>query len=575
MVVHALGLVAGAACVGLSLLRLRRMVLRSEAVSAGPVYENFVELCRKIGLRRRVLLRFSPEPIMPMALGILRPAVMLPVSMVEKLNAAEINTLLAHELAHHRRLDLWVNWAQLIIGVLWWFNPIVWLLNRAIRRSREDCCDDLLLHRNLASSATYCDTLIRAARQLSRRTVLVSSLGFAQRLHPLATRMRRIMDPRIPRATRLSMSGLTMTLALTALLLPGVRGQLEGQPALTIDAGSAEGGTQKDRVKKGKLGRSTEESALSGSVVDADDQPIQSAHVTLYFVDSTWGLGNEVVETVTTDADGKFSLQSDLTYENANGTTYTDHYVLLATHPGFALAWKVIVSGSERELYHLTLTEPTTQKVLVTDSDDEPLSGSLVYLRGAGRKDDSNALFRTPFRVTEELGLLAATTDSDGIATVTNLPKTWCSLGASIPGYTNESWHGKDLPQEGAHIRLTPAATVSGRVLTPEGTPVPNAEVWFQAAWNLHWYVGVTTEEDGRYEVDDLVGRGASWCCDGGTGQYKVTIRHKGYATSEQTVQVDPGEEVTEFDINAVQGTLVRVSVLEPESNRPLGQARP
>ena len=68
--------------------------------------------------------------------------------------------ILAHELAHHRRRDLWINWVQLALTAVWWFNPVLWVLNRQIRKVREDCCDDLLLTRNLTTGQAYCDTLL-------------------------------------------------------------------------------------------------------------------------------------------------------------------------------------------------------------------------------------------------------------------------------------------------------------------------------------------------------------------------------------------------------------------------------
>ena len=221
LLLHALGVAAISAWVGSTFFRIRRMIRRAERVTDGPLYESFLGLCQEIGLRRGVRLILSPEPVAPMALGIVRPTVMLAASMVERLQPAEINTLLSHELVHHRRFDLWTNWIQLIVVAVWWFNPMAWLINRALRRTREDCCDDLLLCRKFTTSSAYSDTLMRVASQLSRSVPLGGTLGFAERLHPLGKRMARIMDPSLSRTKGLSGAGIVALLAVGAFVLPG------------------------------------------------------------------------------------------------------------------------------------------------------------------------------------------------------------------------------------------------------------------------------------------------------------------------------------------------------------------
>jgi len=115
-----------------------------------------------------------------------------------------------------------VNWTQLVLIAVWWFNPVVWLLSRALRRTREDCCDDLVLSRKLTTPDAYCETLLRAAAELSAPMPLSAVLGFAERLHPLANRLRRIMDGTIRRSGRLSFVGLLAVVAVAIFLLPGL-----------------------------------------------------------------------------------------------------------------------------------------------------------------------------------------------------------------------------------------------------------------------------------------------------------------------------------------------------------------
>jgi thiol-disulfide isomerase/thioredoxin/protocatechuate 3,4-dioxygenase beta subunit len=133
------------------------------------------------------------------------------------------DAILAHELAHHRRRDPWINWIQLALTAVWWFNPLIWVLNRQIRKVREDCCDDLLLTRNLTTGPAYCDTLLSAASRLTGRTTAGVALGFGDSLHPLGRRFERIMDQTLLRSPRLSIAGILFLSVLACVVLPGLR----------------------------------------------------------------------------------------------------------------------------------------------------------------------------------------------------------------------------------------------------------------------------------------------------------------------------------------------------------------
>ena len=248
MLLHAAGCLVVITWIVRQLTQLRRITRQAQPAKGGQLSEQFADVSSKLGLRRQPRLMISAQVHAPIAFGLLRPTVMLPVSVIEKLSPAEIRTILAHELAHYRRSDLWINWLQLILLAGWWFNPVLWLLNRTIRKVREDCCDDLLLARGLTSSDAYCDVLIRAAAQLSRRVPAGLTLGFADDIHPLGRRVARIMDRTIRRYHKVSALGVLLLLALGGLLLPGLKSQTAERvsqptpapsPVSAVRAGSA------------------------------------------------------------------------------------------------------------------------------------------------------------------------------------------------------------------------------------------------------------------------------------------------------------------------------------------------
>src|SRR5262249_5247230 len=151
-------------------------------------------LVLQLNLKRIPPLVVSDEVEAPMAFGFQKPAILLPGSVVERLSPGELKAVLAHELAHCQRGDLWLNWLQLMLLAVWWFHPVLWLVHRNLRVVREDCCDDLLLAREIISNDAYCDVLLRAAASLRPPLALSASLGFGELTHPLGRRLARITD---------------------------------------------------------------------------------------------------------------------------------------------------------------------------------------------------------------------------------------------------------------------------------------------------------------------------------------------------------------------------------------------
>ncbi|MCD4823872.1 MAG: PEP-CTERM sorting domain-containing protein [Phycisphaerae bacterium] len=225
MLIHAWGAMVVLAGVVRQIIKLAGLVGRAKTVTSGPVYDQLMLLAEEMGLRRQVRLLVTSRPIVPMAIGLWRLYIIVPGSVHNRLPSEHVRTILAHELAHHRRSDLWMNWFQIVLGMVWWFNPIFRLLNRTLRRLSEDCCDDLLLSRKLTTGENYCQALLTVATDLKRRHMLGVALGFADRMHPLGLRIKRIMDPELNRTPKLSFVTFLPIVVVAALVLPGLPSQ--------------------------------------------------------------------------------------------------------------------------------------------------------------------------------------------------------------------------------------------------------------------------------------------------------------------------------------------------------------
>lgn len=163
--------------------------LRSRGVSAVPehVRQLFERTARRLNLHRSVDILESSVVHCPIALGHLRPVVLLPASLISGLPISQLEAILAHELAHVRRHDYLVNLAQTLIESVFFYHPGVWWLSARVRDERENCCDDVAVAL-LDDRVTYG----RALLALSQWRKPTSALAIGAGGGSLRSRVRRL-----------------------------------------------------------------------------------------------------------------------------------------------------------------------------------------------------------------------------------------------------------------------------------------------------------------------------------------------------------------------------------------------
>ncbi|MTV56206.1 M56 family metallopeptidase, partial [Pseudoduganella buxea] len=148
-------------------------------------------MARRFGIRRPVRLGVSGEDLEgPMTAGCWRPIVLLPASLVTGMPPDLLEALLAHELAHIRRHDYFVNLVQSAIEILLFYHPTVWRLSQRIRIEREQVADDLA-----AGMLGEPRRLARALAELDKFQFSTSHFAPAAHGGDLMSRIKRLLRP--------------------------------------------------------------------------------------------------------------------------------------------------------------------------------------------------------------------------------------------------------------------------------------------------------------------------------------------------------------------------------------------
>ena len=127
-----------------SMGKIRTLKKKAKNIT-GPWSQLFNNLKTEAGILRKVEFLVSEHVSGPFITGVLKPAILVPASMLIQLSIRELEAILMHEIYHLKKLDHVFNLLQKLVEMLFFFNPAIWLLSRIIRAEREKRCDDLVL----------------------------------------------------------------------------------------------------------------------------------------------------------------------------------------------------------------------------------------------------------------------------------------------------------------------------------------------------------------------------------------------------------------------------------------------
>ena len=155
---------------------------------------RFIQLVEKMKLTVTPRLLISLETDVPMAIGWLKPVILLPVSMLSGLSTSQLEMLILHELAHIRRHDYLVNFIQTLVALLLFFHPAVQWISKQMRNEREYCSDDIAVQYS-GDAIAYAHTLADTAAICSKhKHPTIPKMAMAASGGDLKQRVVRLVD---------------------------------------------------------------------------------------------------------------------------------------------------------------------------------------------------------------------------------------------------------------------------------------------------------------------------------------------------------------------------------------------
>lgn len=171
----------------------RRMIGSAKVVKDTRLSTLVRHKVKQFKMRFTPMIAESVRVSTPVVVGITKPMILFPSSLLSGLSMGEIEAILAHELAHIRRFDHMLILIQRITESLFFFHPTTWMISRRITEDRELCCDDFVI-----SSGTdvvdYATSLVKVAELAFKSKKKILSVAAAgESPDHLISRVRRML----------------------------------------------------------------------------------------------------------------------------------------------------------------------------------------------------------------------------------------------------------------------------------------------------------------------------------------------------------------------------------------------
>ena len=169
----------------------------------------------------------SPRLLEPGVFGIVRPVLLLPESIHERLSAAQLSAIIAHEMCHVRRRDNLTAAIHMLVEATFWFHPAVWWIRARLLEERERACDEAVLQSG-SEAKVYAEGIVSVCRfYVESPLACASGIGGSD----LKERIARIMTPGFTRRLTFGRKILMAAIAFAVIVVPIGLGLMNAIPS--------------------------------------------------------------------------------------------------------------------------------------------------------------------------------------------------------------------------------------------------------------------------------------------------------------------------------------------------------
>jgi beta-lactamase regulating signal transducer with metallopeptidase domain len=565
-------------------------------------------LGERFGLRRCPQVRVLAARIPPLLWRLKRRAVIvLPSDLLHEIGTTEQTALVAHELAHYRRGDHLIRWAEAVVLGLYWWHPVVWWARRRLHQAEELCCDAWVLWALPECAKGYAHALLTAVEYLSpQRSPLPAVTAGLGQVGPLKRRLEMIVSGNTNR--RMSWVGAIVVVMAAMAVLPwsaGMSPAEDSRAELSAEAdrkdASPEPPSAMDEVSPTE-NRSEKVRDLSlaeqivGTVHDPDGSPVAGADVYLldHAVMGNWVLSgklhryarpseayarwygtgyDEMQGQARTDAKGRFVIDvEDPVAVQVSMLEEFGEAKVVAVAEGLGFTFQRLEQTGRTVEVNFRQSVPINGRLLLPDGT--PAAQSLVRVI---TMNDPETFFRASRSVANEelpeYWPAPVRTDANGSFMLSGIPAGFrVNLAVIDPDTAFRSIHvdtGLDTTDETAaddlwvpptfSRRLEPTTWLEGTVTAADsGQPIPGVWLAFNGGWPEH----ARTDDQGRYRVVIE------------NGHCSQIIAYpppdSGYLSDyvEDVFWPSGSKRVADFTLD--RGKLIRGRVVDGESDRPI-----
>ncbi len=146
--------------------------VKSESIN--NIYYN---LLYELNIKKTITLRYTEELESPAGIGLFKSYILLPTALQYDIN--DIYWILKHELMHFKNKDILIKFLVLSVKIMYWFNPLVYIMSNKVAIDCELCCDESVINNcSIKDKKAYGMTLLKSIEFLNNTNVAMLTTEF-------------------------------------------------------------------------------------------------------------------------------------------------------------------------------------------------------------------------------------------------------------------------------------------------------------------------------------------------------------------------------------------------------------